>query len=95
MKTMNTPNAFGFITVGLVMEGLQFLPEVTGVRELWLMIMGGVLLMVGSLVLAQAAWLRASPHVAASVQAVALRRAEIQTRRGEQAAANAPGRITI
>ena len=93
---MNTPNAFGFITVGLLMEGLHFLPEVTGVRELWLLFMGGVLLMTGYLALAHTAWLQASPRLAASVQAVALRRAEFQeARRAGQESANASGRITI
>ncbi|HEY9249319.1 MAG TPA: hypothetical protein VIO38_09320 [Rariglobus sp.] len=53
---MNTPNAFGFIGVGLFMECVHLMPTVTGVRELWLMTMGIVFLLVGGSVVARVAW---------------------------------------
>ncbi|MDF3057756.1 MAG: hypothetical protein K0R17_1971 [Rariglobus sp.] len=71
---MNMPNAFGFIFAGLVMEGLHFLPGISGVRELWLLVMGGVLTSIGVGVVAQGAWLQVAPRVQALSQAVAARR---------------------
>ena len=46
-RAMNTPNAFGFIGVGLLMELLSPLVALNAVRELWLVVMGAVLLLTG------------------------------------------------
>jgi sulfite exporter TauE/SafE len=73
---MNTPNALGFIIVGLLMEALHFLPSINDVRELWLLVMGAVLMAIGFLVLAQAAWLKVAPRVHAFSVSLAQRRAE-------------------
>lgn len=73
---MNTPNALGFIIVGILMEALHLLPDITGVREMWLLVMGGVLMVVGFLVLAQTAWLKIAPRAQALSGALARRRAE-------------------
>lgn len=73
---MNTPNALAFIVVGLLMEALHFLPNINDVRELWLLVMGGVLMSVGFWVLAQAAWLKVSPRLQAVRLSFARRRAE-------------------
>ena len=67
---MNLLSAIAFIGIGLVMEALQFLPGLNVVRELWLRIMGGVLLVIGSAVLAQAAWRRATPRVWIALDAI-------------------------
>lgn len=55
---MNLANAFAFVGVGLVMEALRFLSFLNYVRELWLLVMGGVLLAIGGAVLAHAGWWR-------------------------------------
>lgn len=73
---MNIPNALGFIIVGLLMEALHFLPNINEVRELWLLVMGGVLMSVGFFVLAQMAWIKIAPRVQALSLAWAQRRAE-------------------
>jgi hypothetical protein len=72
---MNIPNAIGFILVGLFMETLHFLSSVTDVREMWLLLMGGVLMSIGFIVLAQTAWLKVSPRVTALSHALARHRA--------------------
>jgi hypothetical protein len=53
---MNTPNAFGFFGAGVMMELLRLLPDVTGVREMWLLLMGAVMLLTGTVFLLQAGW---------------------------------------
>lgn len=57
------PNAFGFIGVGAVMQVLRFLPEVSGVRELWLLVMGMVLVLIGGAVVARAGWAWFAPRM--------------------------------
>ncbi|GEM_PF-2705430 len=79
VMTMNTPNALGFIIVGLLMEALHFLPSISGVREMWLLVMGGVLMTVGFAVLAQAAWLKIAPRVQ-TLSVAATRRREAAAR---------------
>ncbi|MET0263657.1 MAG: hypothetical protein ABW223_12210 [Rariglobus sp.] len=73
---MNTPNALGFISAGMIMAALHFLPTVTGVRELWLLVMGGVLMAVGTATLAQVAWLQVAPKLAVVTQSMSAKRAE-------------------
>jgi hypothetical protein len=60
---MNTPNAFIFVGVGLMMELVRFSPAITGVRELWLITMGGVLMLTGGLFLANEAWVWVKPRM--------------------------------
>lgn len=87
---MNALNAYGFIATGLLMEALHFLPSVTGVREMWLMIMGVVLVMIGSSVLAHAAWLRVAPRLAALAGTISARQAQVreQVRNGAAPSGN-------
>ncbi len=72
---MDTPNAVGFIGVSLIMQALHLVPGGTAVRELWLWMMGGVLLAIGMAVVAKAAWLQLAPQFEVLWQAVARRRA--------------------
>jgi hypothetical protein len=60
---MNISNAFGFVGVGVMMELLHFIPDITGVREMWLIAMGGVMMFTGGLFLAHAAWLWILPRL--------------------------------
>ncbi len=60
---MNTPNACVFFGVGLMMELLRLIPEITGVRELWLITMGGVMMLTGGLFLAHEAWVWVKPRM--------------------------------
>jgi predicted membrane channel-forming protein YqfA (hemolysin III family) len=60
---MNTTNAYIFVGVGMLIEGLHLLPEITGVRELWLITMGGVLMLTGGLFLATEAWTWVKPRM--------------------------------
>ncbi len=87
---MNTPNAYGFIATGLLMEALHFLPSVTGVREMWLMVMGVVLVMIGASVLAHVAWLRVAPRLVALAGAITARQTQAreQVRNGTAASGN-------
>lgn len=78
---MNIPNAFLFVGVGLAMELLHFSPEITGVRELWLMVMGIVCMLTGAVFLTQAAWLWAKPRVVVPALALLPKRAESTGRR--------------
>lgn len=87
-----TPNSLGFIVVGIAMSGLSYLPNVTGVRELWLMVMGTVLITVGTALITKAAWAEVSPRLVALTQANAARRAE---HRAQAAQGNATGRVSI
>jgi hypothetical protein len=48
---------------GLIMEAVRFFSAETAVRELWLMVMGGVLAGIGFLVLANAGWRRVAPRL--------------------------------
>jgi hypothetical protein len=66
---MNTTNAYIFVGVGLLMEGLHLLPEITGVREMWLMTMGGVLTLTGGLFLANEAWVWVKPRMITPMRA--------------------------
>jgi sulfite exporter TauE/SafE len=68
---INLFNAFGFIGAGLLMVALHYLPNVTGVRELWLIVMSGVLIAIGLLVIARAVWLRIAPRLLVLSQALA------------------------
>ena len=60
---MNTPNAFVFVSAGFLMQLLHLAPEITGVRELWLMVMGGVMILAGGLFFAQLAWVWVKPRM--------------------------------
>jgi len=62
---MNTPNAFGFVALGLLMKSLpQVAPSLVagvlapgeGSRELWLAFMGAVLVFTGGAFLLRSAW---------------------------------------
>ncbi len=77
---INLFNAFGFIGAGLLMEALQLLPNVTDVRELWLLVMGGVLLTIGLLVVARSVWLRIAPRLLVLSQALMPERDEARVR---------------
>jgi len=68
---INLCNAFGFIGAGLLMVMLHYLPNVTGVRELWLLVMGGVLLAIGLLVIARSMWQWIAPRLSVMSQALA------------------------
>lgn len=73
---MNTSNAYGFVGAGLVMEMMQFLPGVTGVRELWLLVMGIVLMLIGGTYLAQVFWAWLTPRMITPMLALIPRRIE-------------------
>lgn len=73
---MNFPNAFGFIGAGLLMEALRFLPDITPLREAWLVVMGAVLVSVGASFLARAAWAWTVPRFVLPLLALRARRAE-------------------
>lgn len=88
-----TPNSLGFIAVGIAMNGLSYLPDVTGVREMWLMFMGGVLITVGTALITKAAWAEVSPRLIAFTQANAARRAEQRAQAAQ--GSNAGGRVSI
>ncbi len=60
---MNTSNAFVFLGAGFLMELLRLAPEITGVRELWLIVMGGVLMLTGGAFFAQMAWVWVKPRM--------------------------------
>lgn len=90
---MNTPNAAGFIAVGLIMAGFHFLPTITGVRETWLLLMGGVMVSVGCTVLAHMAWLRLAPRVTLLLESMATRRADARAQ--SQNTATAGRRLSI
>jgi hypothetical protein len=60
---MNTTNAFGFLVTGLIAEALHLLPSITGAREMWLMVMGGVLMLVGVAFIALETWLWVKPRM--------------------------------
>jgi hypothetical protein len=60
---MNTPNAFVFVGAGFLMELVRLAPAITGVRELWLAVMGGVLMVTGGLFLAREAWVWVKPRM--------------------------------
>lgn len=77
---MNTPNSIGFIIVGLLMEALHFLPNITDVREIWLLVMGGLLIAIGLFHMGHAAWLKVAPSVQALVLAMSRKRAEAGSR---------------
>ena len=66
---INLCNAVGFIGAGLLMVTLHYLPNVTGVRELWLLVMGGVLLAIGLLVIARSVWQWIAPRLSVMSQA--------------------------
>lgn len=72
----NLPNAFGFMGVGLLMEALQFLPSVSGVRKMWLLFMGGVLLAIGLIAVGRAAWLQVAPRLLVILQVLKPERAD-------------------
>lgn len=76
---MNTSNAWGFIGAGLLMEALRYFPEFTAARELWLLVMGGVLVVIGAAVLARAAWRRVEAGALALFESAAVRRARTRT----------------
>lgn len=77
---MNTPNAFLFVGLGIFMELLHLSPAVTGVREMWLLIMGGVIMMVGTAFLTQVAWLWAKPRLITPMLMLLPRREEARAR---------------
>lgn len=79
-KGMNTPNAYGFFGVGLVMQGLHFLPGISAVRELWLMVMGSVLILVGGGFLAQVAWSWITPRLITPLIEALPRRQDVRQR---------------
>jgi hypothetical protein len=81
---MNMPNALGFIGVGSIMEAIQFVPGISHVRQMWLLVMGGVLIAVGFSVIAQVAWRQLSPWVLKVRQGLAQQRADA---RGQASAA--------
>lgn len=60
---MNMPNACIFFGVGLMMEFLRIAPSITGVREMWLVVMGGVLMLTGGVFLAHEAWTWVKPRM--------------------------------
>ncbi|CAM3061316.1 hypothetical protein [Rariglobus hedericola] len=85
---MNTSNAFAFIITGLLAEALHFLPEVTGVREMWLMLMGVVLMLTGGVYLAQASCVWLIPRMVTPMLALLPSRTSTGTRsvpEGDQA----------
>lgn len=77
---MNIPNSCVFISVGFLMEMLRLLPDVTGVRELWLMVMGGVLMLTGGVFLAQMAWAWVKPRMITPMLVLLPRPAEARGR---------------
>lgn len=77
---MNMPNAFLFVGVGFLMELLHLVPTITGVREMWLVVMGGVLLFTGGLFLAQATWVWAKPRLITPMLVLLPRREEAPSR---------------
>lgn len=62
------------------MELLQLLPSVTGVREMWLLVMGGVLMLAGGVRLLQVAWAWFAPRLVLPMLAVLPRREEARER---------------
>jgi len=88
---MDTPNALGFIALGMIMGGMSFVPTITGVREMWLLLMGGVLMTAGTVVLAQTAWLQIAPRLLVASQASQARRQNARV----EAQSNPAGRIAI
>lgn len=77
---MNTPNSIGFIIVGLLMEALHFLPNMTDVREMWLLVMGGLLMAIGLFHMGQAAWFKVAPSFRGLALAISRKRAEAGSR---------------
>lgn len=60
---MNMPNACIFFGVGFIMEFLRLAPAITGVREMWLLVMGGVLMLTGGVFLGHEAWVWVKPRM--------------------------------
>lgn len=77
---MNAPNAFVFFGVGLTMEVLHLAPAISGVRELWLMVMGGVLMLTGGVFIAQMAWSWVKPRMITPMLVLLPRPAEARDR---------------
>jgi len=69
---MNMTNACGFLGAGSLMQMLHLLPSVTGVRELWLIVMGAVMMAVGAMFFAQKAWAWFAPRMIVPVLAAAM-----------------------
>lgn len=69
-------NACTFFTAGLLMLGARLAPSVTGVREMWLLVMGGVMMAVGGLFFARLAWAWFAPRMVTPLVAVAVRQRE-------------------
>lgn len=76
---MSIPNACMFVVVGASMAGLSTLPGVTGTREAWLVVMGGVMSLIGAASAARAVWARAEPALVAPLLAWAGRVREMDT----------------
>jgi hypothetical protein len=77
---MNTPNAFLFVGLGLFMELWHLSPAVTGVRETWLLVMGAVFVLIGTMFLTQTAWQWAKPRLITPMLVLLPRREDDRTR---------------
>jgi hypothetical protein len=74
---MNTLNASLFVGFGMIMEIMHLSSAITGTRELWLMVMGAVMMLTGGAFLAQEAWLWVKPRMITPLTAWATRPAAV------------------
>jgi hypothetical protein len=77
---MNIPNSCAFVGTGIFMELLSITPGITVVRELWLIVMGGVMLLTGGGFLAQMGWEWVKPRMFTPMLALLPRPAEARSR---------------
>ncbi|HSI09070.1 MAG TPA: hypothetical protein VK985_10845 [Rariglobus sp.] len=77
---MNTSNSFAFVGVGFLMELARLTPAISAVRDLWLMVMGGVLMLTGGVFLAQMAWVWVKPRMITPMLVLLPRPAEARGR---------------